>query len=157
MQARERIIRERFAEQVCAHCGTRYPASGIVVLARRPAAWMILASCEHCQHHSIFVVRFSLPHAAAPEDSLPEATNLLPDALLPPAASSGASSGPQSPTSLDRHDEAIGAPHDEAMDQQPITDRDVDAMHEFLSSFDGDFQSLFAHQRPRAKDDSSSS
>ena len=141
MQARERIIRERFADQVCAHCGAHYLASGIVVLARRPAAWMILASCEQCQRHSIFVVRFSSPHTATPDDSMPDATHLLPDALLSPFTAS-------SPNPLD---------DDSSTSAQPVSDRDVDAMHDFLSGFDGDFHTLFAHQHPRSADDSSSS
>lgn len=141
MHARERIIRERFADQVCAHCGARYPASGIVVLARRPAAWMILASCEQCRRHSIFVVRFSSPHTATPDNSMPDATHLLPDALLSPFTNSP-------PMPLD---------DDSATAARPISDHDVDAMHDFLSGFGGDFRSLFAHQHPRGTDDSSSS
>jgi len=143
MQARERIIRERFADQVCAHCGAHYLASGIVVLARRPAAWMILASCEQCRRHSIFVVRFSSPHTTTPDDSMPDdATHLLPDALLSPFTASS----PSNPL-----DDESSTP------TQPVSDSDVDAMHDFLSDFDGDFRALFAHQHPRGTDDSSSS
>lgn len=159
MHARERIIRERFADQTCGHCGATYPPDGILVLARRPAAWMIMASCHACENRSIFVVSFHDAHDPQnPHDGLtigPSfAHHLFPEAVIPSEPSEPSEAEPPSdlPSSFSpRSTERRPANPEPVL----VTASDVADMREFLSSFSGDFQSLFQRQRQRHKDDSS--
>lgn len=159
MHARERIIRERFAGQACGHCGTPYPADGILVLARRPAAWMVMASCHECQNRSIFVVSFHDTHDAASGLSIEPSLgkHLFPEAVLPsdPATSSDTSSDSSSDSPLGT---PAGAPHTpdrhaSSREPVPVTASDVADMREFLAGFQGDFQTLFQRQRQHRGDE----
>ncbi|HLZ25462.1 MAG TPA: hypothetical protein VKQ30_25345 [Ktedonobacterales bacterium] len=138
MHARERIIRDRFAGQTCGHCGEVYPPDGVIVLARRPSAWMVMASCRHCQNHCIYVVSF---HDSRHDISIQpsDISRLIPGSFPPPA----------SPTA---------SPSEPPVELPPlpslITQADVDAIHRFLASFDGNFRALFARQRPGRADES---
>lgn len=136
MHPRERVIRDRFAGLACAHCGASYAPSAVVVLARRRTKWMVLACCHSCERQAIFVVTFPEPHAES--DAETQATNGSPDDI---------------PSSLDV------APHDHSpvtSSPEPVpaavSTRDVNAMHEFLTRFDGNFQTLFAPSRKRPND-----
>ncbi|MGH2486131.1 MAG: hypothetical protein ACRDHE_08985 [Ktedonobacterales bacterium] len=135
MHPRERVIRDRFAGLACAHCGASYAPSAIVVLARRRTKWMVLACCHSCERQAIFVVTFPEPHEVADAEGqltgdshadLPSALDVAPHEYSP-----------------------ISPPSD----LFPVTVRDVNAMHEFLSHFDGNFQTLFAPLRKRPIDD----
>lgn len=147
MHARERIIRERFAGQACGHCGTPYQPDGILVLARRPAAWMVMAVCHECQNRSIFVVSFHEMLEAPDADGEgmhvepPFGEHLFPEADLPidDDTSSFDDTLPLSPSSSQR------AP-------VPITVSDVADMHAFLADFHGDFRALFEQRRRRLDD-----
>lgn len=138
MHPRERVIRDRFAGLACAHCGTLYAPAAIVVLARRRTKWMVLACCHTCERQAIFVVTFppsQVSQSAQPQES--------------PLDSSSYAEILRSPHSDDHSDVA---PHHSL----PVSVRDVDAMHEFLAHFDGNFQSLFSHTRRHLSDESSS-
>src|SRR5262249_48071256 len=52
------MIRARFTEHVCTHCGAHYTAESVVVLARRRSTWMVMACCPRCQPPSLFIVPF---------------------------------------------------------------------------------------------------
>lgn len=152
MHARERIIRERFAGQACGHCGTPYPADGILVLARRPAAWMVMASCHECQNRSIFVVSFhdahdsqGTPTSLSIEPSLDKA--IFPEAVLPPESDPSSGFSSTSPYSVSPGDPAP------SREPVPVTASDVADMREFLAGFRGDFQALFQRQRQHQGDD----
>ena len=67
MQARERIIRDRFAEQACGSCGAPFPPESVLVLARRRTRWLVMVTCPTCQHRNLFVVSF--PQSRANEVS----------------------------------------------------------------------------------------
>jgi hypothetical protein len=136
VHARERMIRERFTEHACAHCGSHYLPESVVVLARRRSAWMVMAGCPRCERRALFVVSFpDVPHSGA-SDLPAEQPKVFPNTFLPaphtfdpePHASSDLSPAP--PTT------APQAP-------LPITQADVAAMHQFLDHFDGDFRALF--------------
>ena len=144
MRTHERIIREQFAERRCSECNALYPPDGVLILAHRHAAWVVMAVCGECQRRGIFFVSFP---AGAPESPTTEhhpslsyrpAPHLpaLPDPL--PAAAP-----PVQPTP----DNAAHA---------PVTEDDVAAMHAFLASFDGDFRHAFATERRRTHDESAS-
>ena len=140
MHPRERVIRDRFSGLACAHCGTLYAPAAIVVLARRRTKWMVLACCHTCERQAIFVVTFppsQLNQPTPPQVSSPGSLALSP---LPDLAHSF-------------DDQPFP---DSDLSPQPVTDRDVDSMHEFLAHFDGNFQSLFSHTRRRLADDSAS-
>ncbi|HKV85643.1 MAG TPA: hypothetical protein VJN88_13895 [Ktedonobacterales bacterium] len=137
MHPRERVIRDRFAGLACAHCGASYAPSAIVVLARRRTKWMVLACCHSCERQAIFVVTFPEPQSGA--DTEVHATSDSPIDL---------------PSSLEV------APHKHSPTPRPpepvptaVSIRDVNAMHEFLTRFDGNFQTLFAPSRKRPSDD----
>jgi hypothetical protein len=122
MHARERLVRECFAEQACTSCGHAYAPADVLVLARRSAAWIVLARCGECGHRGIYVVSFpasGTPHAR-PSASLPPVD--LPAEALPDVAA---------------------APSTRAGPARPVTAEDVNDMHAFLAHFDGDFRRLF--------------
>ncbi len=121
MRARERIIRERLATRACATCGGHYADSGLVVLAHRGSAWVVLATCPMCERRNIFFVSFRQPSSTESDDHLP----LLVDDIL----ISGASEDAEAPPTT-----AQGG---------GISADDVLSMRAFLSAFDGDFKRLF--------------
>ncbi|HEV2403926.1 MAG TPA: hypothetical protein VGR88_00655 [Ktedonobacterales bacterium] len=139
MHPRERVIRDRFAGLACAHCGASYAPSAIVVLARRRTKWMVLACCHSCERQAIFVVTFPEPRAESDAEGQPIG-----------------SSDPDLPVSMNApsHEDSPHFPQPEPV-PAAVTIRDVNAMHEFLSHFDGNFQTLFAPSRKRPSDDTS--
>lgn len=161
MHARERIVRERFAEQTCTHCGAQYPPEGVVVLARRRSTWMVMATCTQCQQPGLFVVSFpdahrdaehTQPHEtlpAAPVDVSLELPDIIPNSFLPARPNSLDHPIADTPP-VDRPDVM---PHGKSA--SPVTVNDVNEMHEFLARFNGDFGTLFARIYPQASDDSS--
>ena len=121
MHWRERSIRERFERQTCSQCGAAYPPASVVVIAHRGAVYVLMASCEHCQHRAIFLVSFpQQPASAHPIVSLPLTPRPDLSALMA-SSSPAASSSPRS----------------------AVSPADVDEMRQFLATFDGDFRSLF--------------
>lgn len=149
MHARERIIRERFAGQSCGRCGTVYPPDGILVLARRPAAWMVMASCHECQNRSIFVVSFHDGHDAHSGLTIETSPgkHLFPEAVLPPDLDPTPDSSP----STDSLPAGRQFPNREPV---LVTASDVADMREFLAGFSGNFQALFKRQRQHRADES---
>lgn len=155
MHARERIIRDRFSGQTCGHCGEVYPPDSVIVLARRPSAWMVMASCRSCQNRCIYVVSFhDSQHDLSIQPS--DISHLLPGGFLP--SNSPTSPNPlTSPASLPSET----LPPDTSDEHPPlaplpslITQADVEAIHRFLSTFDGNFRALFARHRPGRADES---
>lgn len=155
MHARERIVRERFAEQTCTHCGAHYPAEGVIVLARRRSTWMVMATCTRCQQRGLFVVSFPEAHRSdeqlgqSPPSTHFDAPNIFPGTFLPTAPETTTHEPADTPQL-----EQSGATHP---DTPPalVTVNDVNEMHEFLASFNGDFNTLFARIHPQSSDDSS--
>ena len=137
MRARERIVRERFAEQKCAHCGSLYPSEGVVILARRSSTWMVMASCASCLRPGVFVVSF--PSQPAGHSSLPahESSTIPSDS---PIDVSPISSSPVVPSPDQATEAAYSSPHEPLV---PVNAADVNAMHEFLATFNGNFARLF--------------
>ncbi|MGO8949770.1 MAG: hypothetical protein ACLQUY_19380 [Ktedonobacterales bacterium] len=140
MRARERIVRERFADHKCAHCGATYPSEGVVILARRSSTWMVMVSCSNCLRPGLFLVsfpsqtssRFAVagePSSALSAEASIDVAPISPAALLAEQSSETPAYAPQ-PDSL-----------------APVTDADVNAMHEFLANFNGNFSKLFPKPR----------
>jgi hypothetical protein len=120
MHWRERSIRERFERQMCSQCGAPYPPASVVVIAHRGAVYVLMASCDQCQHRAIFLVSFPEQSASAhPTISRPHATHPEISPLLTSSALHSSSA------------------------RSTVTTADVDEMRQFLASFDGDFRSLF--------------
>lgn len=130
MHVRERMIRERFATQPCEGCGHAYGQGTVLVLARRPAAWLVLASCGQCEHRCIYLVSFrEAAREAASEPTRHDAAplNVRRAYALADETGPNVSAG------------------------QPISDDEVAAMRAFLATFNGDFRRLFgADGRPTA-------
>jgi hypothetical protein len=139
MRARERIVRERFADHKCAHCGCLYSGEGVVILARRSSTWMVMVSCSSCLRPGVFLVSFppqqttdqysladSHPASPLPLDAQVDVSPISAVPLAPPAEST--SETPYAPLP-----ESLG----------PINASDVNAMHEFLATFNGNFSKLF--------------
>ena len=121
MHWRERSIRERFERQTCSQYGATYPPASVVVIAHRGAVYVLMASCEHCQHRAIFLVSFpQQPASTHPVISQPLAPRADLSALMASSPLSSASSA-----------------------RSAISPTDVDEMRQFLATFDGDFLSLF--------------
>jgi hypothetical protein len=138
MRARERIVRERFADQKCAHCGSLYSGEGIVILARRSSTWMVMASCAHCLRPGVFLVSF-------PSQPSVQETTIAPgqSSAIPPEASidvSPISTIPLVPLAEPTGDAAFMAQHESLA---PVNAADVNSMHEFLATFNGNFARLF--------------
>jgi hypothetical protein len=125
MHWRERSIRERFEQQTCTQCGAPYPPSSVVVVAHRGGVYILLASCDRCEHRALF--RVSFLHRS------PDTT--LPEPVITPA--------PSSPTSPATSSSAIASTGTSSHARTAITTADVEAMERFLSTFDGNFQRLF--------------
>ena len=159
MQARERIIRARFAEHVCGHCGAHYTPESVLVLARRRSAWMVMASCPHCQRRGLFVVSF--PDQTPNDSGSSEDPTMFPDAFLPtlhtippsagpspvapappaPPTSPTPPTPPSAPASAEMASPTTPPP---TVPSPPITVTDVNEMHQFLAQFKGNFRSLFS-------------
>ena len=139
MHARERIIRERFAEQKCAHCGSPYPGEGVVILARRSSTWMVMASCAHCLRPGVFLVSFPSQPSGQIAGSASSQSSTIPteasiDVSPIPTMPLSSSSEPTSDAPFMPRHESLAA---------PINAADVNAMHEFLATFNGNFARLF--------------
>ena len=130
MHVRERMIRARFATQMCEGCGSSYAQGTVLVLARRPAAWLVLASCGKCEHRCIYLVSF--PDAGQGIGAVDSQSAELREHAHPGEV-------------LDRAREV------ETHEDVPISDADVAAMHSFLAHFDGDFRRVFASGGPDAR------
>lgn len=120
MHARERIIRERFATQVCSDCGNAYAQGNVLVLARRRAAWMVLVTCEHCDHRGIYVVSFP----TSPQPGQDQWDSDEPHI---------ATFEPRQRRTVKRRD-------------APVSVEDVDCIRDFLAHFDGNFKRLFTDE-----------
>ncbi len=150
MYARERIIRDRFAQRTCGRCGARYTSESVLILARRPSHWMVMVSCPHCSHRNVYLISFADGESGADLSSPERRRGISPQRISSDAdpdadAESPFAFPPSQPTP------AI----------QPISEDDVAAMHDFLQDFSGDFRTLFStprpHPHPHHKDDPSTS
>jgi hypothetical protein len=100
----------------------------MVVLAHRPAAWMIMIACACCQERKIFLVSFADGNIYDPSSrAWSEQSSTSPSSDIPP---------PFTPPN------------------QPVSFADVDAIHEFLETFAGDFQATFARGKSLDEGDS---
>ena len=75
MLAREQALRRYFANRPCTSCHHRQTPEAVLVLVRRPRAWMVMATCGHCHHRGLFVIAFApqnqthdAAHASTPID-----------------------------------------------------------------------------------------
>ena len=141
MHAREHVIRDRFAERACPHCGASYGPDAVVVLARRRSLWVVMASCRQCPRRDLYVVSFGQEGQSARPFDVAEAAALIDSDL---AAPSSVTDGSPSGMVGERWDKSAPA---------PITEADVHSMRDFLERFTGDFQTLFSSRRPRLADD----
>lgn len=140
VQGQERILRDRFAGNTCATCGTSHRAEDMLVLAQRDSRWLVLLTCRRCQRRGIFVASFpksaSSQHAHEATDvptSIEAAFMGSPAEWLDPTVT------PDSEQELD----LIPPLWEEPTDTGPVTQADVDSITRFLDDFDGDFHSLF--------------
>ena len=141
MHAREHVIRDRFAERACPHCGASYVPDAVVVLARRRSLWVVMASCRQCPRRDLYVVSFGQEGQSARPFDVAEAAALIEGDLAAPSDVTSGSPG----------DKAAGWWDRQAL--APITEADVHSMRDFLERFTGDFQTLFSSRRPRLADD----
>jgi hypothetical protein len=122
MHVRERMIRERIATHPCEGCGHAYGMGTVLVLARRPAAWLVLASCGQCEHRCIYLVSF-------PDGS---------------RETERARTTSDAPSLTVRQAHELSEEFDlQAKANRPISADEVAAMRSFLVDFDGDFRRLF--------------
>lgn len=152
MYARERIIRDRFAQRSCGRCGAQYTSESVLILARRPSHWMVMVSCPHCSHRNVYLISFADAEAGAGSAVTEQPHGISPQRF--PSADAD-------PDAADADtDTPFAVPPPQSMPApsiQPISEDDVAAMHDFLQDFSGDFRTLFStprpHPHPQRKDD----
>ncbi len=116
----KRIVLDRMDR--CGVCHRSYEPEDVHVLSRKPDFWMMLVQCTDCQAKS-FV-------AAVMKDGDPKEARLALRQLTEQAESGTVTIETEAP------DEVI-------IEGEPVTVNDVLDMHEFLDTFDGDFNKLF--------------
>jgi hypothetical protein len=139
MRARERVVRERFADHKCAHCGCLYSGEGVVILARRSSTWMVMVTCSSCLRPGVFLVSFP-PQPTGGQYSQANSHPASPGADDARVDVSPISAVPLAPSG-EPTSETPYAPLPESLG--PINASDVNAMHEFLATFNGNFSQLF--------------
>ncbi len=112
----KRIVLNRMER--CTVCHRTFAPDDIQVLSRKDDMWMMVVECDEC-HARNFV-------AAVLGDGDPSEAQLALRRL-----------------SQGYGEDEMEAPAVEAERQPPVSVDDVVDMHEFLQSFDGDFQKLF--------------
>lgn len=140
MQGQERILRDRFAGDMCATCGTSHRAEDMLVLAQRDSRWLVLLTCRRCQRRGIFVARF--PSSTSSQHAL-ESTD-VPTSIE--AAFMGSPADWLDPTVIPESGKELDLVPplwEEPTDTGPVTQADVDSVARFLEEFNGDFHSLF--------------
>jgi hypothetical protein len=116
----KRIVLERMDR--CSVCHRSFQPDDVHVLSRNADVWMMVVQCVDC-HARNFV-------AALIGDTDPAAARM---ALRQLSAEQGV------------HD--VENVEDASSTSDPVRAEDVVDMHEFLQTFDGDFQSLFSGRR----------
>ncbi|CAA9584279.1 MAG: Succinyl-CoA:3-ketoacid-coenzyme A transferase subunit B [uncultured Thermomicrobiales bacterium] len=126
----DRQIKQKVIDRMgrCGVCHHTFVPDDVHVVSRKPAMWTMVVECEEC-HARSFV-------AAVLDDGDPrEAKEALQDLS-------------RSEFDGDPAVGVLGRGDDESFDPTPplpvVTTDDVIDVHEFLSSFDGDFNALFA-------------
>lgn len=123
MDAKERIVSKLLLRHRCQFCGSHYAPESRIILARRRDVWLVMASCFLCQQKDTFIIQFpSRMHGRR----ITSYRLSRPEPPTPP--------GYSLPSQPEREDTA----------HVPISLDDVLTMREFLATFDGDFQRLFA-------------
>jgi hypothetical protein len=117
----KRIVLDRMDR--CGICHRSFEPEDVHVLSRKPDFWMMLVQCTDC-HAKSFV-------AAVMKDGDPREARLALRQLTEQAESGTVTIEAESGDELIEYAE-------------PVNAHDVLEMHEFLESFDGDFQKLFA-------------
>jgi hypothetical protein len=123
MDAKERIVSKLLLQHRCQFCSSPYAPESRIILARRREVWLVMASCSLCQQKDTFIIQF-------------------PSRVRGRRITSYRLSRPETPAPLAR---ALPVQAEqEATAPVPIGLDDVLDMREFLATFDGDFQRLFA-------------
>jgi hypothetical protein len=141
VQGQEHILRDRFAQDVCAVCGAYHRPDDMHVLARRGSRWLILLTCWQCQRRGIFVASF--PPVGQASQSI-EPPNGVDAPTVYPQPSPSHWQTPSSPFPLINDAPSILGSH--ASSSTPdlaISASDVDSIRRFLEGFNGDFRTLF--------------
>ncbi|MEO7002804.1 MAG: hypothetical protein ABI068_13390 [Ktedonobacterales bacterium] len=163
MNTHERLIRERFARQRCATCGTLLTPESVLVLARRSNAWLLMVTCASCQHRGIYVASFPtsttkpLNFSHITISPAPTTTSAPNHYHTDPLDTTDVLDTRDRADSLDAshtssHASPLGAPPHSPHATHPITSNDVTDMRDFLTTFNGDFQRIFAHSRQQRHD-----
>jgi len=124
MNAKERIVRKLLLRHRCHLCDSAYAPESSIVLARRREVWLVMASCSFCRQKDTFIIQFP---------SRSQGRRITSYRLSRPAEPALTQS--VTPASLMQP---------ESSSLLPIGLDDVLTMREFLATFDGDFQRLFA-------------
>lgn len=126
MEPAENRIRKIVLQRLgtCRVCHRQHEGADVNVLSQKPDVWMMVVECPDCQTRS-FVA------AVVDEKYAPDAENALKQLAV-------------------EHHGLLAiekAPIEKPVTQgpvEPVTDEDVNDLHEFLQTFNGDFRSLFA-------------
>jgi hypothetical protein len=117
-----RIVLERLG--TCRVCHRQHEDRDVSVVSQKPDVWMMVVECPDCRTRS-FVA--AVVDEKQVDDASVALRRLAGEHLRPRAG-------------LDLNEIAADVP----AETQPVSQEDVDGMHTFLETFNGDFRSLFA-------------
>lgn len=141
VQGQEHILRDRFAQDICAACGAYHRPEDMLVLARRGSRWLILLTCWQCQRRGIFVASFP---ASGQANQAMEPLNSVDTPTVYPQPSPSQWPNPAAPFPIINETPGILGSHPSpSTPELAITTNDVDSIRRFLEGFNGDFRSLF--------------
>ena len=104
----------------CSVCHRAFEEDDLQVMARNANVWMLVVKCRDC-HARLFV-------AALVGDGDADAANRALRQIM----------------QENRDEFVVGAEAEIEPEPEPVTEEDVQEMHEFLQSFGGDFRKLFS-------------
>lgn len=121
-----RIVIERMDR--CTVCHRRFDEDDVEVVSRKSDVWLMIVQCKDCQSRSFAAV---VGDTSAPIDT-ESLFGFRPDGSIE--------------ITFETDGEYFDIQHLDEEPENPVDVDDLLEMHEFLDSFDGDFQTLFADQ-----------
>ena len=130
MDASDNQIRRIVVERMdrCTVCHRRFVEDDVEVVSRKSDVWLMIVQCKDCHSRSFAAV---VGDTSAPIDT-ESLFGFRPDGSIE--------------ITFETDGEFLDIQQYDEEPEDPVSVDDLLEMHEFLDSFDGDFQTLFANQ-----------
>ena len=130
MDASDNQIRRIVVERMdrCTVCHRRFVEDDVEVVSRKSDVWLMIVQCKDCHSRSFAAV---VGDTSAPIDT-ESLFGFRPDGSIE--------------ITFETDGEYFDIQQDDEEPEEPVSVDDLLEMHEFLDSFDGDFDTLFADQ-----------